>query len=159
MKTMNMFAAVAVSVLVASPAFAVDVKKSIEVAAAPAETWAAIGDFCGIGSWHPAVAKCELSQKGHDMLRTLSLNGGGTILEKQLGRNDAKMKYSYSIVESPLPVDHYKSTISVKKAKGGSTITWVGHFDAKGAPDEKAAEVIAGVYDGGLASLQKKLAK
>jgi hypothetical protein len=38
-------------------------------------------------------------------------------------------------------------------------ITWTGSFVAKGVPDEKAVEVIGGIYDGGLASLQKKLAK
>jgi hypothetical protein len=36
---------------------------------------------------------------------------------------------------------------------GGSTITWVGTFDAKGAPDDKAREVIGGIYDAGLAGI------
>ena len=41
--------------------------------------WSKIGDFCGISNWHPAVEKCELSADGKT--RTLSLNGGGTIVE------------------------------------------------------------------------------
>jgi len=159
MKMSRILAAATLAAVFASPAFALDVKKSIKVTASPEATWKAIGDFCGIGDWHPAVAKCDLSQHGGVTFRTLSLNGGGTIVEKQLSRSNAAFKYSYAITESPLPVDHYKSTISVKKSAGGSTITWVGSFSAKGAPDDKAKEVIAGIYDGGLASLQKKLAK
>ncbi len=159
MKTSRIFAALVVAAFAATPAFALDVKKSVHVDASPADAWAAIGDFCGIASWHPAVAKCELSQQNMATIRTLSLNGGGTIVEKQLARSDAKMSYSYSILESPLPVEGYKSTMSVKKSKGGSAIVWTGSFKAKGAPDDKAKDVIAGIYDGGLASLQKKLAK
>jgi Polyketide cyclase / dehydrase and lipid transport len=94
---------------------------------------------------------------GNDTMRTLSLNGGGTIVEKQLSRNQAKMKYSYAITESPLPVENYKATIAVKKTATGSTIVWSSKFNAKGAPDAKAAEVISGIFDAGLASLQKKL--
>jgi hypothetical protein len=41
--------------------------------------WSKIGDFCGISNWHPAVEKCELSADGKT--RTLSLKGGGTIVE------------------------------------------------------------------------------
>lgn len=159
MKLSKFIVAAALGCIVASPAFALEVKKSVTVAASPEATWKAIGDFCGIGDWHPAVAKCDLSQQDKQILRTLSLNGGGTIVEKQLARSDAKHKYSYAIVESPLPVDHYRSTISVVKSGKGSKILWSGTFVAKGAPDDKAKEVIAGVYDGGLASLQKKLAQ
>ena len=60
-------------------------------------------------------------------------------------------------VESPLPVANYKAKISVKPSGTGSTITWVAHFDAKGADDAKASGVIGGIFDGGLAALKDKL--
>lgn len=143
--------------LVAVPAFAVDVTRSVEVAAAPDKAWAAIGAFCQIGSWHPAIEKCDLATKDGATLRTLHLKGGGTIVERQLARDDKTMSYSYSILESPLPVADYKSTLSVKPHGTGSTLVWTGDFKAKGAPDAKAAEVIGGIYDAGLSSLQAKL--
>lgn len=159
MKATKFIAAIAFISLAASPAFALDVKKSVTVDASPADAWKAIGDFCGIGDWHPAVAKCELSEQNMQMLRTLSLNGGGTIVERQVSRNDAKHRYTYAIVDSPLPVDHYLSTISVVAAGKGAKIVWTGSFKAKGADDAKAKDVIAGIYQGGLDSLKKKLAK
>ena len=139
-----------------SSAMALDVKKSVDVAAAPDAVWKAIGDFCGIGTWHPAVEKCELQQKDGKTLRLLSLKGGGTILEQQSARDDAAHSYGYTIVESPLPVANYASTIAVTAKGSGSTITWSGTFDAKGAPDDKAKEVIAGIYDAGLAGIAEK---
>lgn len=159
MKLSQIITSAVLACVVASPAFALEAKKSIHVDASPAAAWKEIGDFCGIADWHPAVAKCSISMKDKVMLRTLDLNGGGTIIEKQVSRSDAKHKYTYAIVESPLPVDHYKSTISVKKSGKGSTIVWSGTFMAKGAPDEKAIDVIGGIYQGGLDSLQKKLAQ
>src|ERR1700741_536643 len=44
--------------------------------------WAKIGDFCGIAKWHPAIEKCELSADGKT--RTLSLKGGGTVIEARV---------------------------------------------------------------------------
>ena len=51
--------------------------------ARPTQAWAAIGDFCGIAGWHPAIEKCELGEKGGKPIRTLSLKGGGTIVEER----------------------------------------------------------------------------
>ena len=67
------------------------------------------------------------------------------------------MSYSYEILESPLPVANYASTLHVEKAPGGALIVWMGAFDAKDAPDAKAIEVIEGIYDGGLGSLASKV--
>ncbi len=147
--------AAALFALSATGALALEVTKSVDSAASPEAVWKTIGDFCGIGQWHPAVEKCVLSTKDKKELRTLSLKGGGTIVEEQLSRSDSKMEYTYAILESPLPVADYKSTIHVTKAGSGSKITWTGTFAAKGADDAKAKEVIGGIYDAGLAAIAK----
>ena len=113
--------------------------------------WSKIGDFCGISNWHPAVEKCELSADGKT--RTLSLKGGGTIVEALVKMDAAGHSYTYSIVSSPLPVANYTSTISVAADGAGSMTTWVGKYDAKGASDAEAKKVIDGIYDLGLKAL------
>lgn len=113
--------------------------------------WAKIGDFCGISKWHPAVEKCELSADGKT--RTLSLKGGGTIVEALVKMDTAGKSYTYSIVNSPLPVANYTSTISVSADGAGSALTWTGKYDAKGAPDADAMKIIQGIYDAGLKAL------
>jgi hypothetical protein len=113
--------------------------------------WAKIGDFCGIGKWHPAIERCELSADGKT--RSLSLKGGGTIVEKLVKMDAANRSYTYSIVSGPLPVAHYRSTISVAAKGAGSVVKWVGKYDAKGASDADAKKAIDGVYDSGLKAL------
>jgi hypothetical protein len=140
-------------VLTAVPVCAVESSiKGASVASVDA-IWAKIGDFCGIGNWHPAIEKCALSADGKT--RTLSLRGGGTIVEKLEKRDDATHSYSYSIVEGPLPVANYTSTISVAKEAAGSTITWSGKYDAKGASDTDAKKTIDGIYQAGVDALVK----
>ena len=113
--------------------------------------WAKIGDFCGISKWHPAVEKCELSADGKT--RTLSLKGGGTIVESLVRIDTAGRSYTYAIVSGPLPVANYTSTISVAADGAGSTVMWVGKYDAKGASDADSKKAIDGVYDAGLKAL------
>jgi polyketide cyclase/dehydrase/lipid transport protein len=115
--------------------------------------WRKIGDFCGISNWHPAVAKCELSADKKQ--RTLTLKGGGTIVEDLVSWSDKTHSYTYKIVSSPLPVDNYVSTIQVAAAKSGSgsVIHWRGQYTAKGASDADAKKAIDGIYAAGLTSL------
>lgn len=148
--------AVAFAAVASTPVSALEVTKTATIAAAPDAVWKTIGGFCGIGDWHPVVEKCALSKKGNKEERTLSLKGGGTIIEEEQARDDKAMSYTYTILSGPLPVDDYKSTIMVAKDGSGSKVTWTGSFKAKGAPDDKAQEAIGGVYDAGLKGLADK---
>lgn len=76
----------------AAPAFAVELTRTMEVAAAPEKAWEVVGDFCGIGRWHPAVERCEKIEKGGKSTRTLMLRGGGTIEEELISRDDEAMR-------------------------------------------------------------------
>jgi hypothetical protein len=140
-------------VLAAVPASALESSIKGSSTASADAVWTKIGDFCGIAKWHPAIEKCVLSTDGKE--RTLSLKGGGTIVEKLEKRDDAAHSYTYSIVSGPLPVTNYMSTISVAAAGAGSTITWSGKYDAKGASDADAKKAIDGVYQGGVDQLVK----
>jgi hypothetical protein len=113
--------------------------------------WTKIGDFCGIAKWHPALEKCDLSADGKT--RTLTLKGGGTIVEDLVKWDAAGKSYTYAIVNSPLPVANYVSTITVSANGTGSALTWSGKYEAKGAPDAKAQEIVQGIYDSGLKAL------
>lgn len=136
-------------------AAATEVTESIEINAAPGKVWAASAkDFCGIGQFHPAVEKCALSNEGKT--RTLSLKGGGTIVENQTAMKEGS-SYSYVIVESPLPVSDYKSTFSIKGSGESSTVTWTGSFMPKGADEATAKKAIDGIYTSGLSALKSKL--
>ncbi|MCJ2125033.1 SRPBCC family protein [Methylobacterium sp. J-077] len=135
---------------------ALEVTRSADIAAPPAKVWQTIGEFCGIGDWHPAIEKCVLSDKDGLKVRTLSLKGGGTLKEEQVSRDDKVMSYTYTILDGPLPVSDYKSTLAVAPEGTGSKVTWSGTFNAKGAPDTVAVDAIQGIYESGLKALSDK---
>jgi hypothetical protein len=138
---------------------ALDAHVAKDTTASAAAAWAAVGDFCGIATWHPAVTKCEMSTKDGATYRTLTLKDGAKLLEKQTAFDAAGMTYSYTIEDGPLPVANYKSTLKVAGKGNGATIDWSGTFDAKGASDADAVKTITGIYEGGVDSLIAKSAR
>jgi hypothetical protein len=135
------------------PAAALDVSSSATVAGSPSEVWGKIGDFCAIQNWHPAISKCVLSDEGGSTYRTLTTTDGGTIKEKLVEKTDTS--YTYDIIESPLPVANYRSTISVSAEGDRTKVDWRSSFDAKGASDADAQGVISGIYKAGLDKIAK----
>jgi hypothetical protein len=143
--------------LFATPAAALEVRQSVEVKAPPEQVWALIGGFCSIAKWHPVVGKCALSHQNGAEMRRLTTVDGAVLVEKRVQYSDEGMSYTYMIVDSPLPVSGYTSTLAVMDSGRGSRITWSGEFAAKGAPDAKALEMITGIYRAGLDALKARL--
>jgi hypothetical protein len=123
------------------------------------QAWALIGDFCGLTQWHPAIATCETSEKDGARIRTLTTKDGARFVEKLVAWDDAGHAYTYAILESPLPVENYVSTIKVEAddEPGKVAITWSSTFDPKGVSERDARKAVADVYLAGLLSLKKKL--
>lgn len=133
----------------------IDMKTDLNVA--PDEVWKLIGGFNTLPDWHPAIEKSELEEEGS--VRRLSLAGGGTIVEKLVRLDDKERVYSYSIIDSPLPVANYVATISVKdNGEGNTTVEWSSEFEAEGAAENEAMDVIAGIYQAGFDNLKKMFA-
>lgn len=135
------------------------VTKEINLNASPVTVWKMIGGFNELDVWHPVVIGSQLEvgegEKPGD-IRILSLGNGAKITEKLVVYSDTNKTYTYAITESPLPVADYVSTISVIKSDSGmSKVEWSSTFNANNAPDEKAIDAIAGVYDAGLKNLAK----
>lgn len=137
-----------------------NVSKSVTLNANPDTTWKMIGDFNHLDVWHPVVVSSVLTHGAESDTRLLTLANGATITEELVSRDDAKRSYTYAILDSPLPIQNYVSTISVAPAADGkSTVTWSSSFDAKDASDEDAINAITGIYDAGLKNLDKHFNK
>jgi len=148
--------------------------REVVIKAEPVKVWATVKDFGGIHQWHPAVESTKTESKADEtgavlLHRTLTLKGGGTILEKQTINSDEEMKLEYRIVEGVLPVSGYRAIMQVKAGPGAgeSTLTWTGRFYNKankvdapaGEDNATAVKAIEGVYDSGLENLKKVLEK
>ena len=90
-------------------------------------------------------------------LRTLSLAGGGTIVERLERVDDTERSYTYSILSGPLPVADYVATLRVRANEGGlgCTIEWSSEFTPTGAPESDAVAAIRGVYEAGFENLKR----
>jgi Polyketide cyclase / dehydrase and lipid transport len=137
-------------------AYAVTVKKRIEAPGLPAEVWEVVGEFCAIKDWHPAVAECEEAKDGDAIVRTLTLQDGGKIKEKQTGTED--LAYTYEIVEGPLPVTNYSSKLWVEEddEPDRTVIYWQSEFDpADGTSEADAKKIITGILGDGVKGIKK----
>lgn len=131
----------------------VDMQTELDVPAQ--QVWDLIGGFNALPDWHPAVESSELENGGR--IRKLSLAGGGTIVEKLETISDNERVYTYSIVDSPLPVSDYTASISVRKDDNGNgtIVEWSSSFQAQGAPENEAVRAIEEIYQAGLDNLKR----
>lgn len=115
--------------------------------------WRSIGNFAALVDWHPGVKGLELEEGG--TLRRLTLADGGQIVERLESHDDAGRSYSYSIVESPLPVADYLATLRVVDNGGRACeVEWSGEFRSEGAPETEAVQIVRGIYRAGLDALK-----
>ena len=129
------------------------ISMSTDLNASADQVWKLIGGFNALPDWHPAIEKSELTQEGQT--RTLSLAGGGRIVEKLEKVDDGARTYTYSIIDSPLPVKNYTATITVTGEGDNSTIEWSSEYEAAGASNAEALETIEGIYQAGFDNLKK----
>lgn len=155
MRVRAVSAFIVASIVGAAAAGAVEVQRSVEVAAAPDEVWAAVGEVCAIADWHPLIATCLPEQEGDTLYRVLETEDGGILREQVIEIDDDARSYTYSILEGPLPVRGYRATFGVAPAgeEGRAVVVWRSNFSALAIPDEEAAAIIAGIYDAGLEEL------
>ena len=157
--TQTLFAGLVAAGLFATPALAIDLSESVDVAVSPADAWTAIGDWCSIASWHPVIAECEAYEEDGKTMRKLTTGDGGEIIEEQTAMDGDAMSFSYAIIESPLPIKDYASTIAVTENGDGATVTWSSSYSANGVSDDEALELMTGVYRAGLDELKGQLAQ
>lgn len=147
------------------------VTETITINAAPEAVWAKVREFDKFATWHPAVASSPATNGSQiDSVRTLTLKGGGTIIEALEGFSDEDRKFSYRMKDAgPLEVANYTSTLQVKpgSAAGTTLVEWRGAFYRKYAgndpppdkTDEAAVAAITGIYKAGLENLKVQLEK
>ena len=135
----------------------VSVTEKVELAAAPSRTWDTIKDFSRWQEWHPAFARTAITKgdgttKG--TVRVLTTKDGAKFTEELVSYNTASRAYQYRIIDSPLPITDYVSTLEIKQNKAGSSVMWSSNFKVKaGASEEEMKKTISGVYRAGLDNL------
>lgn len=166
----RLFAALMLSFLPVLASAAIDetirLKESVEINVPADKVWGIVGNYADM-SWHPAIAKTELTSGKADEVgakRVLTFKDGGGVNETLTGYDVERMLMKYEITEGTLPVRDYSANIRVEFAGDGkSVVTWRAMFYRKdpanpGAPgqdDAAARTAIEGVLKTGLENLKK----
>ena len=144
----------------AGPAHTASLTRSVNVKGSPATVWAAIGPFCSIAKWHPAIASCSEDGKSPPTRTLKTRAGDATFVELQTSRNETAHSYSYTFKSAPIPVTNYSSQLSVvANGHRGSTVKWSGVYLPNPGMDQAAANALSGIYESGLRSIKARLAK
>lgn len=130
-----------------------EVREEGELGVSADEAWKVVGDFVGL--LESMGVPVEAEGEGIGQTRTISM-GPAPIVERLEERDEAAKKIVYSIVEGPLPVSGYVSTMQLSDAGDGrSKLVWSSTFEPIG--DEAAAkQLVSGIYDGGIKGLQAR---
>lgn len=130
-----------------------EVREEGELGVSADEAWKVVGDFVGLieGMGLPV----EVEGEGIGQTRKISM-GPAPIVERLEERDEAARKIVYSILEGPLPVSNYVSTMQLADAgEGRSKLTWSSTFEPVG-DEATAKQIVSGIYDGGIKGLQAR---
>jgi Polyketide cyclase / dehydrase and lipid transport len=126
-----------------------------------ARVWAVVRDFNGLPAWTPFVAESRIEQNDRPdrvgAIRNFHLQDGGRIRERLLALSDYDLSMTYSILESPMGVENYTSTLKLMPVTDGDRTfaEWSAEFDC---PPEREAELVAhigrNVFQAAFRSLQ-----
>jgi hypothetical protein len=131
------------------------VVQSVVVPATPDKVWSLIGEFGGIGRWHPLVAQVEMTGAGPGQLRTTETIDGQRIVERLESNDPAQRMYRYEMV-SGIPASRYTGWLETSAKGTGALIEWRVQYIADGQPTIIVKTIIETLLKTGLASLSKK---
>jgi len=118
-----------------------------DIARDPDDVWKLVGDFGGLASWMPGIDQCDLDGDVR-AIKTMGIE----IKEQLRARDDAARTISYSIVDSPMPLEHHLATIAVTPREGGSHVTWA----VEVRPDEMLGAFLP-IYQQSVDALKARL--
>jgi len=129
-----------------------------DVAAHPDIIWAAIKDFRSVAQWNPLVRNLAMHGSGVGSVRTVDLEGAGKFVERLDEVDDHERVYTYSVVDSPLPMRECSVEVRVRdNGNGTSTVEWKGDFAAEKTDEFKAVRAFQRLYQDALDQLQSRM--
>lgn len=126
------------------------------------KVWERVRDFNSLPKWHPRIrdSRIEEALPGDKIgcVRNFHLQSGDNLREQLLGMSDYDKFYSYSILETPMPLTDYVATLRLTPITDGDRcfVEWSAEFNCE--PD-KEADLVNGigtnVFQGGFDALKR----
>ncbi len=112
------------------------------------DVWSRIRDFNGLPQWHPVIRESHIENaEAADKIgcvRNFKLQNGDGLREQLVAMSDTDMFCSYIILESPMPLENYQSTLRLTPITDGDLTfaQWTAEFDCE--PDNQE-QLVAGI--------------
>ena len=129
------------------------VVENVDVSVSPDKVWALIGSFGG--TWHPLIAKIQLTGAGIGQLRTIETIDGKQIIERLDAMDNAQRQYRYTGITG-IEASNYTGTLAVAPKGTGSSVNWRVQYLPDGQPDIIVKTIIGTLLKVGLESLKKR---
>ena len=131
-----------------------------------AKVWEKVRDFNALPRWHPAIrdSRIENGEPSDRVgcVRDFHLQNGDRIRERLLGLSDYDYFCTYSILESPMPLENYVATLRLTPVTDGDRTfaEWTAEFDCA---EEAAEDLVSGigqnVFQAGFNALKRQMAR
>jgi NADPH:quinone reductase-like Zn-dependent oxidoreductase len=139
----------------------IQVRRSTIIDAPVDAVWAILRDFNGHERWHPAVAESRIEDgRAADeagCVRRFRLTDGGELREQLLNLSDRDRRFSYCILDAPIPLIDYVANVSLKPVTDGNRTYWE-WSSSFAAPEDRATELATlvgeGIYEAGFAAVR-----
>ena len=133
----------------------VTIKTSVKFDASAKDVWEMIGAYDSLTKWMPSVKEIEVEGEGVGAIRKLYLEDGSVVVERLEEVDEENMSYTYSIIESPLPVKDYVATLKVVEDGEQCVVEWSSTFLVDGVTADEAEDIVMGIYDEGFAEIRR----
>ena len=133
------------------------VSVSMQLGASAERAWRVAGGFQGLMDWAGGLQSCTAEQGGR--VRRLVTGDSAVIVERLEAFSESEKFYSYSIVESPLPVTNYQSTLKVIPVFGKDEciVEWSSNFYPAPEAEAQMEALFTAIYQGSLEELKRTL--
>jgi hypothetical protein len=129
----------------------------VSVPVPPAQAFAFVSYF-GDASWVPGTASYQVEGTGVGALRSITTVDGVELKERLESFDAGAHRYSYRLVEAPMLLENYVSTVEVTPEGGGSRITWQASFEAPAEGADAIRGALEGLFRAAMDGLKSRLA-
>ncbi|MER6303188.1 SRPBCC family protein [Kitasatospora sp. NPDC001539] len=132
------------------------------VVEAPAErVWELVGDFHGLGGWHPHLPVSRLGDgpAGNAIGSVRIFDLDGVELQETLVAYDEEARsYTYSFPDGTFHFDGYRATLRVAPVTelDAAFVEWGVTFDIEPEHRKESTDRVHGVFTSGLAALRER---
>jgi mxaD protein len=123
--------------------------------------WDLISDFTDISAWAPQGNITQVEGEGIGAVRRVEAPGMGGVFRERCEDHDPQARrFSYSVLESPVPMKNYVAVVTLSElGPERCGIEWACTFEPVGAPEAEIVQGIEATYGVFIGSIKETLAQ